>query len=51
MEILDSSEPSPEDTLSDDEIELINEVRNGSLTANEYRQYLKQQGIQNTYKV
>ena len=46
MEILDSSEPSPEDTLSDDEIELINEVRNGSLTANEYRQYLKQQGIQ-----
>ena len=46
LEILDSGDSSEEDTLSDDEIELINELRNGSLNAAEYKQYLKQQGIQ-----
>lgn len=45
LDILDANPDTEENNLGEDEIALINELRDGSLNVNEYKQYLKQQGI------
>ena len=45
MEILKYDDKDMESALDNNEINLINELRSGDLTPDEYKQYLKQQGV------
>ncbi len=46
MEVLNYNNQNDEYSLDDSEVSLINELRTGNLNPDEYKRYLKQQGIQ-----